>query len=44
VIRLDLANVITISLAGVLGYGVLVAIVKVKSLVSGASASMTTSA
>lgn len=34
-IRLDLPNVITIALAGALGYGVLVGLVKLKQVVSG---------
>jgi len=36
-IQLNLPNIITIALAGMLGYGVLVAAVKVKSLAGGAS-------
>lgn len=36
-IRIDLPNVVTIALAGALGYGVLVGLVKLKQIVSGAS-------
>lgn len=37
-IRLDMPNVITIALAGMLGYGVLVAFVKVKQMISSGGA------
>lgn len=39
-IRLDMPNIITIALAGMLGYGVLVGFVKIKQMIgSGAAAS-----
>jgi len=38
-IRLDLPNIITIGICGALGYGVLVGVVKIKQMISGASAS-----
>ena len=38
-IKLDLPNVITIALAGALGYGVLVGVVKIWGMVKGQSAS-----
>lgn len=34
-IRLDAANIITIALAGALGYGVLVGFVKIKQMIAG---------
>lgn len=36
-IRLDLPNVITIGLAGMLGFGVLIGIVKIKQMIQGQS-------
>ena len=38
-IRPDLPTVLTIGIAGILGYGVLVALVKVKQMISQGSAS-----
>lgn len=38
-IRIDLPNIVTIAVAGALGYGVLVGLVKLKSIISGASGS-----
>lgn len=38
-IKLDMPNVLTIALAGALGYGVLVGFVKIKQMLTGAGAS-----
>ena len=38
-IRLDMPNIVTIALAGMLGYGVLVGFVKIKQMIAGQSAS-----
>ncbi len=37
-IRLDMPNILTIAFCGALGYGVLVAVVKIKQMISGAGA------